>query len=259
MSSLTNYLELKLLDHTFGVAAYTRPATVYLGLLKADPTEAGTVTEAAYGAYARQAIAFGAASARAIAQSGTVTFPKATSGSETITHYGIFDAVSAGNMLAYGTLSVSKQIVTNNTPSVAAGQVTITVNTGGASTYLANIWLDFVFRNTIFAQPAVYVGLATAVLADGTTGTTVTQPSGGAYARVLHAGWAIAAAGANSNSTAINFAAATAAWGTVTSGFTVDAASAGNILTYDNGVVDQAVASGDTVSFAVGAWTNTLD
>lgn len=259
MGSLTNFLELKLLDHTFGVAAYTQPATVYLGLLKADPTDTGTVTEATYGAYARQAITFGAASARAIAQSGVVTFPKATSGSETVTHYGIFDAVSAGNMLAHGSLSASKQIVTNNTPSVASGQVTITCSAGGASTYLANIWLDFVFRNQAFAQPSVYVGVATAVLSDTTTGTTVTQPAGGNYARVLHSGWAAASAGANSNSTAINFAAANASWGTVTSGFTVDAASAGNILTYDNSVADQAVGEGDTVSFAIGGWTNTLD
>ena len=259
MGSLSNYLELKLLDHTFGVATHTSPTSVYLALLKVDPSEEGNITEAAYGAYARQAITFGAAASRAITQSGTVTFPKATSGNETITHWGVFDASSAGNMLAYGALTIEKQITTNNTPSVASGQAVITFNTGGVSTYLANKLLDFAFRNQAFTSPSIYVGLATATLSDATTGSTVTEPAGGSYARLLHSGWAAASAGANSNSTAITLTAASASWGIVVSGFSADAITAGNILTYDNAIADQAVGDGDTVSFPIGNWTNSID
>jgi hypothetical protein len=83
---------------------FTAPAAVYAGLLTAvTDHEAGTVTETAYGAYARQAITFAAPGASLGGRqtlAGAMTFPaKSDAGSVTIIAIGIFDALTVGNLL----------------------------------------------------------------------------------------------------------------------------------------------------------------
>jgi len=54
MGSFTDFLENELLDHVFGNAAYTSPATLYIGLSTSTITDAGgNVTEPVGGSYAR--------------------------------------------------------------------------------------------------------------------------------------------------------------------------------------------------------------
>lgn len=258
MGSLSDYLENELLDHVCN-GAYTPVATVYLALHTADPTDDGSGAEANYTSYARTAITFGAAASRRVTQSGAVTFPASTGGSNTVTHWGVWDASSVGNLLAHGAFTASKVIVSGNTPSVASGEVYVEYSAGEISNYLANTLLDFAFRNQAFTQPATYVALVTATVADTDTGSTITEPSGGAYARVqvnVNGGasptWDAAASGVVDNTHDVAFAEATASWGTVVGVAIVDAASAGNLLLYDNAMTDQAVGSGDTVTFPAG-------
>ena len=259
MGKISTFLANELLDHVFN-AAYTPAATVYLGLSTANPTDDGSgLAEPSGNAYARQAITLGAASARRVTQSGDVTFPQATGAWGTITHWAIFDASSAGNMLAHGALVASKSVVTGNTPSVASGEVWVEFSANEMSTTLAHNLLNLAFRNVAYSKPNTYVGVATATLSDTTTGSTVTEPSGGAYARTqvnINGGssptWSVAASRAVTNGAAVTLAAATAAWGTVVASFIASASSAGDILFYDNDTADQAVGSGDTVQFASG-------
>lgn len=271
MGSLSNYLENELLDHILGTS-YTAATTIYLALATADPTDAGTgasMNECANsGAYARQAITFGAAASRVVTQNATVTFPQATGSWGTVSHWAIVDSAThgAGNMLAHGAFGASKSIVTNNTPSVASSEITITVSAGFVSNYLANIMLDFAFRNQAFTAPATYVALTTATIADTNTGSTITEVSAGGYARVqvnanggASPAWTLASAGAASNGAAIDIGPASASWGTVVAACLCDAASAGNLLLYDNAVTDQAVGNGDTVTFATGDFDVSLD
>lgn len=270
MGSLSNYGALKLLDHVFNTA-YTPVATVYLGLCTADPTDAATgascneVSNA--NSYARTAITFGAAASRRTTQSGTVTFPTATGSWSTVTHWVIADTATygSGNVLAHGSFSVSKSIVNGNTPSIASGTVYVDVTTGGASNYLANIMLDFMFRNQAFTRPSTYVGITTATIADSNTGSTVTEVSGGSYARKqvnVNGGssptWRLAASGQVSNLNVVTMVTPTASWGTMTSVFVADASSAGNLLFYDNSPTDQLISTSDSVSFAVDALTAQL-
>ena len=271
MGSLTNFSENELLDHACG-AAYSPPSTVYLALCTADPTEAATgasMNEAANsGSYARTAISFGAAASRKVEQSGAVTFPTASGSWGTITHWTIVDSATygAGNALAYGTFSVSKQVVNGNTPSVPTTEVDVEVTSGGASNYLVHKLLDLMFRNTAFTAPtAHYTALTTATIADTNTGSTITEPSGNGYARVAinpNSGsdpkWTLASSGAVSNNALVDFGTASGSWGTIVAACTCDASSAGNLLFYDNGVADQAVASSDTVSFATSAFAASL-
>jgi len=99
----TTYTSDKILN-LYRATNFTAPATVYAGLLTAvTDAEAGTVTETTYGGYARQAITFGAPAAslggRQILASA-LTFPaKSDAGSVTIIAVGIYDVVTAGNLL----------------------------------------------------------------------------------------------------------------------------------------------------------------
>jgi hypothetical protein len=161
-------------------------------------------------------------------------------------------------MLAHGSLSASKQVVAGNTPSFAAGQVGVSWNGGAMSDYLANKTLDFLFRNQAFSPPTIHAGLATSALADGTTGSTVAEPSGNNYARKAHAAWDAAAGGASENTGVITFNTPSGPWGTVVANFLADAATLGNILFYAAQTPNQAPGSGDTVQFADGAWDLSL-
>jgi len=84
---------------------YTAPANVYAGLISAvTDLDAGTVTEASFGAYARQAITFAAPGAglggRFVQNSSAVTFPaKSDAGSFVAIAVGVWDALTVGNLL----------------------------------------------------------------------------------------------------------------------------------------------------------------
>src|SRR5688572_11335183 len=109
MSAMSDYLEDALLNEVFRATAFAAPAAVYVGLFTAPPSDAGGGTEVAGGSYARQAVPFGAPSpSGTIKNSGDVTFPTASADWGTITHFAIFDAAVAGNMLVWGALTSSK-------------------------------------------------------------------------------------------------------------------------------------------------------
>lgn len=268
MGSLSDYAENKLLDHVFNTA-YTPAATIYLALCTSDPTDAGTgasMNEVAdSNGYARKAITFAAAATRAIAQTGTVTFDAVTGGGYgPVTYWAVVDSGThgAGNMLAHGALSTPKTLVAGNTPSVASGQVTVSFSAGEISDYLAVKLLDLMFRNTAYSKPETWIALATAAILDSDDGASMTEVSGTSYARVqvnINGGssptWDLASGGALSNTHAITFPTAGGSWGTVTSVAIMDSTTedGGNVLWYDNAMTDQAVASGDTVTFAIGA------
>ena len=54
--SKSDYLENEILDHVLGGADYARPATVYIALYTADPTDAGGGTEGSGGSYAKASV-----------------------------------------------------------------------------------------------------------------------------------------------------------------------------------------------------------
>ena len=128
MAAASDFLELKILEHTLGITAYTQPTTVYLALFTTDPTDAGTGTEVSGGGYVRQSIAWNTPASGAVTNSADVTFPQATGNYGTVTHIGIYDASSAGNLLYHGALSASKSVETNDTFLVEAGDLSISLD-----------------------------------------------------------------------------------------------------------------------------------
>lgn len=126
MSALTNYAEDALGNHLLRNVALTSPTTVYVGLYTAPPGETGGGTEVTGGAYARQAVTFGApATPGVFTNSADVTFPTATANWGTVTDFAILDAVSAGNMLIYGTLTASKIVNNGDVFKFLASNLTV--------------------------------------------------------------------------------------------------------------------------------------
>ena len=125
--SFSNYLETKLLAHTFSNTAYTSPTTVYVGLFTTNPAEDGSGTEVSGGSYARQSGSF-TTSGNTATTSAAIEFPTATASWGTITHVGIYDASSAGNLLAYAALTASKAIASGDVFRIPTGDIDITLD-----------------------------------------------------------------------------------------------------------------------------------
>lgn len=144
MSAMTNYLENKIVDWLFRGQAFTPPATMYVALFTAAPSDAGGGTEVTGGAYARVAVVGSLANwagtqsaGSTVASSGTggqtsnnaaVTFPAPTANWGAVTHFALMDAASGGNMLAWAALTNAKTINNGDAaPSFPAGTLLATL------------------------------------------------------------------------------------------------------------------------------------
>lgn len=125
--SFTNAFETTVLQWAFTTGAATRPTAWHVGLFTAAPGEAGGGTEISGGAYARQSAAF-TVSGNLATNSAALEWPTAAADWGTITHIAIFDAASAGNMLAYASLAASKNITTGDVFRIPAGDLDITLD-----------------------------------------------------------------------------------------------------------------------------------
>jgi len=126
VSAFSDYLENKVLLHVFGATAYTAPTTLYLALYTVAPTDTGGGTECSGTAYARQTVAFTVTTDTA-SNTAAVEYPTAGSAWGTIVAVGVFDALSSGNLLAYGNLTSSKTIASGDVFRVPAGDLDITL------------------------------------------------------------------------------------------------------------------------------------
>lgn len=124
---MSNYLENALVNATLRNTSYTSPTTVYVGLYTSDPTDANTGTEVSGGSYARQAATFGAPSNGVSTTTADITFPQCTSTWGTVSHIGILDALTTGNLLYHTPLDASKTIETGDLFKIASGSLTVTL------------------------------------------------------------------------------------------------------------------------------------
>jgi hypothetical protein len=127
MAEMSNYLENALINATLRNTSYTSPATVYVGLYTTDPGEGNTGTEVSGGSYARTSVTFGAPSNGVSTNSASVTFPTATGTWGTVTHIGILDASTSGNLLYYTALDSSKSIASGDVFTISTGNLSVTL------------------------------------------------------------------------------------------------------------------------------------
>lgn len=131
-----NWFREQVLNQWFRGQAVTVPATLYLALHLADPGIDGTGAEVTGGAYARVAITSNATNWGAPTNSGTeeaitnllaITFPAPTADWGTITHWALWTATTAGNLVIAGDLPTPRTVLNGDiAPVVPASQLTIT-------------------------------------------------------------------------------------------------------------------------------------
>ena len=110
--SISNYAELKILEHTTGKTAWTIPTNVYVKLHTADAGEAGTTSAATE--TTRKVAAWATAASGSIATSATLEWTNVAA-TETYSHWSMWDAFTAGNCLWTGALSSSAAVTAGDT------------------------------------------------------------------------------------------------------------------------------------------------
>lgn len=136
MAALTDYLEGELIKHLFRTGSFTKPTVIAIGLLTAAPGEASAGTEVSGGSYARVSVNPLDANWAAISGgNGTtsnvaaITFPAPTANWGSITHVGIYDAASSGNLLIYAALTNAKTVNNGDpAPSFSAAALTFQID-----------------------------------------------------------------------------------------------------------------------------------
>ena len=128
----SNHLEHAILNHFFRSESQPAPPTLYLALYISDPTDNDIGTEIAGGAYARQVITFSAPQQVSgwgqIANNTQITFPTATANWGTISHWGVRDAATGGNLLCHAPVPTPKLIESGDEAKFNANSITISVD-----------------------------------------------------------------------------------------------------------------------------------
>jgi hypothetical protein len=132
MAGFSQYTQQKLLDHLLKTAAFTQPTDIYVALYSAAPSDTGGGTELSGNGYARvQHNSWNAASAASPSvadNNGEVSFPTATGAWSEATHFGLFDASTAGNLLGWGQLTTPKTAGAGDVLRFASGELDVTLD-----------------------------------------------------------------------------------------------------------------------------------
>lgn len=121
----SDYLKVNILNEVLRGTNYAAPGAVYLAAYTVAPTDAGGGSEVSGGSYTRQTVTFAAPSGNQVANSADILFPVATASWGTIVHFGIFDAVSGGNLLYHTALSAARAIASGDQLRVPTGQLIV--------------------------------------------------------------------------------------------------------------------------------------
>ena len=129
MAALSDHAEKLLLDWLMTTGSATRPTSWYVGLFTAAPSDSGGGTEVSGNGYAREAVTFAAASSPGgtTSNTGNVSFTASGGNWGTITHIGIFNASSSGNLLWHGAMTASKIVNDGDTLQFSIGNIDLTI------------------------------------------------------------------------------------------------------------------------------------
>ncbi len=237
--ALSNYAEAAVLNNFFKKSAYTPQVNTYLALYTSNPTDSDVGNEVSTigTSYSRMPITWGAPALVdgkfEIKNSADITFAKATADWGLVTHFGIRDAQTAGNLLAYGAVEVAADVTAGNEYVVLGTKLIVRLTGDSYSRFLAEAVLNMFFRNTAVAPTDVYASL---YITDPTVENTGTEVSTGSYARQMISFGAITqdANGRSiiKNSAAIVFPVATAQYGPVTYVGICNALTGGNLFCF---------------------------
>jgi hypothetical protein len=142
MAAMSNFLENKLVDQIFRAQTAPTTSTLHIGLFTAAPNDAGGGTEVAGNNYSRASVTSSLANWAGTQSAGSTTASSGTGGQTsnngaitfatpsgtwgTVSHFGVFDAGTSGNLLFHGQLTIAKTINSGDTVSFPAGSLTVT-------------------------------------------------------------------------------------------------------------------------------------
>ena len=129
MAALSDHSEALLLDWLMTNGSATRPTAWYVALYTAAPSDSGGGTEVSGNGYAREAVTFAAATSPGgtTSNTGDITFTAAGGDWGTITHIGIHDASTSGNLLWHGAMTASKTVADGDTLQFSTGNIDLTI------------------------------------------------------------------------------------------------------------------------------------
>ncbi|NUU73853.1 phage tail fiber protein [Paenibacillus xylanilyticus] len=127
--SKSNYWKRASINAALRGVNFTAPARVYIALYTSNPTDADTGQEVTGGGYTRQQVTFGdpviTERRAAVQNTADVSFPIATADQGLITHIGIRDAATGGNLLYHGAVKTPRTVLTNDLIRFLVGQLKI--------------------------------------------------------------------------------------------------------------------------------------
>lgn len=126
MAALSNVHAATLLNESL------RNGTYYLALFLTDPTASGTGTEASGGGYARKIISFNApalvSGRQQVVSTADVDYGVITADLGTIAYWAIYDSVTGGNPLWFGSFARSRNVLNGDAITVKAGAIVCTLS-----------------------------------------------------------------------------------------------------------------------------------
>mgnify|MGYP003646806051 FL=1 len=125
--SFSNTFETTVLTWVFTTGSATRPTAWHIALYTGAPDDTGGGTEVSGGGYGRQAVTF-TISGNTASNNAAIEWDTATSSYGTVTHVGVFDAATSGNLIAYAALTTSKTIDTGDVFRLPSGDLDITLD-----------------------------------------------------------------------------------------------------------------------------------
>lgn len=129
MSALSDHAEKLVLDWLMTTGTATRPSAWFVALYTAAPSDSGGGTEVSGSGYSRKSASFNAASSPGGTTSNNAVISWTAAGGNygTVTHVGIFDASTGGNLLWHGSLSTPKTVNDGDTIQFSSGNLTLTL------------------------------------------------------------------------------------------------------------------------------------
>ncbi len=126
MAQMSDYLENKLIDHVFRNITFVTPGTVYVALYSVDPTDADNGTELTGSGYARKEAVIGAATNGTASNNADILFDTASGDWTAVSHIGIRDNLTTGNLLMHKILASPVTVTSGNNFRITAGDLELT-------------------------------------------------------------------------------------------------------------------------------------
>lgn len=134
MSAFSDYLEAQLINVTLRGGSHTG-GSVYVALFKADPTDAGTGAELNDSGYVRQRAhttvpsdGFTVPANGSASNTKNLIFPAIVDTQVTISHWGIYDSQTGGNLLYHAPMLNPKTLDPTDVLSFPIGSLIVTLS-----------------------------------------------------------------------------------------------------------------------------------